>query len=182
MQTGWGVQKLSPFVKNGRCTRNGSVSKTEKIQRPLGLKLWPPTVPYFCKRQRSWIADFLFQYMYKLILLLHLQLLGWTTRSHNIKFYFQTPSLKMASKTGQDQTDALGFGLPTFFKRFNDDVKIEDVEEEDDIQDKEVQLSYFLYVGCSELNIFPIELHSNSTLFGWLRVHFRVWQGFQILF
>ena len=72
----------------------------------------------------------------------------------------------MASKTGQDQTDALGFGLPTFFKRFNDDVKIEDVEEEDDIQDKEVQLSYLLYlghsilcprlyVGCSELIIFP---------------------------
>ena len=42
-------------------------------------------------------------------------------------------------------------------------------------------LNFVCSNGYSELIIFPIELHSNFTLFGGL-VHFRVWLGFQILF
>ena len=62
---------------------------------------------------------------------------------------FQT----MASKTDQDQTDAVGFSLPNILKRSNDELKIEEVEGEDTIRDKQVQVNSNKELGTSALLI-----------------------------
>ena len=75
---------------------------------------------------------------------------------------FQT----MASKTDQDHTDAVGFRSTKSLKRSNDELKIEEVEGEDTIRDKQVQVNkqqeiliisaLFEYCNRSSLSIRPI--------------------------
>ena len=47
----------------------------------------------------------------------------------------------MASRTDQDHTDAVGFRSTKSLKRSNDELKIEEVEGEDTIRDKQVRVN-----------------------------------------